>query len=90
MIQNPGDPWGRVMNYPRIWQALYSIGINQQHTTILGIIFIILFGLGVCIILPNATNQTMIFVLAALFSPATLLSHSHKLIITLSKSRDMP
>lgn len=73
MVQNPGDPWGRTMNYPRIWQSLYYFGIDQRHTTIFGLILISLFFLGVVLLLPNANPPTIFLVLAAVFSPATLL-----------------
>src|SRR5258708_3409111 len=46
MINNPADPWGRPLNYPRVWQSLYLLGINQSHTTCLGISLIFLFVLG--------------------------------------------
>ena len=37
LVSNPGDPWGRPLNYPRIWQSLYSVGINKSHTIALGL-----------------------------------------------------
>jgi hypothetical protein len=73
MIDNPGDPWHRRLNYPRIWQNLYSIGINQSHTIYIGVIFILLFLVGVCVFLPHASNIIIVLVMAAVLSPATLL-----------------
>ncbi len=73
MIENPGDPWHRRMNYPRIWQSLYFIGINSAHTTLIGIIIIFSFLVGICVILPNASNKVIVMVFAAVLSPATLL-----------------
>jgi len=73
MIKNPGDPWQRRMNYPRVWQSLYLIGINQNHTTYIGIVFILLFLIGICLILPQASNITIALVMLAALSPATLL-----------------
>lgn len=73
MVNNPGDPWGRRMNYPRIWQSLYLFGVNQDHTTYLGIIFICLFLVGIILILPNTNYTTLLFVMLAVLSPATLL-----------------
>ena len=73
MINNPGDPWGRRMNYPRVWQSLYALGVNQEHTTLIGISMISLFFIGVIMTLPNANYATISLVMLAVFSPATLL-----------------
>lgn len=73
LINNPGDPWGRPLNYPRIWQSLYSIGINKSHTVGLGVGIIFCFLAGVVMVLPNARNMTIALVIAALVSPAILL-----------------
>lgn len=73
MVNNPGDPWNRRLNYPRIWQSLYTLGLNQNDTTYLGIFIILAFLTGVFLFLPNANNLTIIFVFAAVLSPATLL-----------------
>ena len=73
MIDNPEEPWQRKLNYPRIWQGLYSIGINHTHTTYMGIGIIFSFLIGVCLFLPNASNTIMAVVFVALISPATLL-----------------
>jgi hypothetical protein len=70
---NPRDPWERKLNYPRVWQNLYLLGIDQSHTTALGVAIILLFLLGVCLFLPDAGNTIIIFVMAAVLSPATLL-----------------
>ncbi len=73
MIKNPGDPWGRTMNYPRIWQSLYYFNIDQTHTTAFGLILVFLFFVGVVLVLPCASIPILFMVLAAVFSPATLL-----------------
>jgi len=73
LINNPGDPWGRPLNYPRIWQSLYSIGINKSHTVGLGVGIILCFLAGVVMVLPNVSNKTIALVIGALVSPAILL-----------------
>jgi hypothetical protein len=73
MIENPGDPWGRPLNYPRIWQSFYRVGLTPEHTTFIGFAFIALFLTGICLILPNASWTIIALVIAALLSPATLL-----------------
>lgn len=74
LVSNPGDPWGRPLNYPRIWQSLYSVGINKSHTIGLGVGFILMFLTGVVMILPNASNMTISLIASALLSPAVLLA----------------
>ena len=73
MVKNPGDPWNRVMNYPRIWQLLYVFGIDERDTVPVGILFVSLFLFGVCLVLPNAPNVTILAVILTLLSPAVLL-----------------
>jgi len=73
MMQNPGDPWNRPLNYPRIWQALYYFDIHPRHTIYIGITLITLFLVGLCLVLPNASYTTLFLVMAAVLSPATLL-----------------
>ncbi len=73
MVENPGDPWQRRLNYPRIWHTLYSLGINKSHTTFMGLTIIFSFLVGVCLIIPNVDNRTLVLVFAAVLSPSTLL-----------------
>lgn len=73
MIINPGDPWQRTLNYPRVWQSLYPMGVNQSHTTYIGIALILLFFVGICLVLPHASYFMVLLVMAAVLSPATLL-----------------
>jgi hypothetical protein len=72
LVNNPGDPWQRRMNYPRIWQALYIMGVNESHTTYLGIAFILLFFVGVYLYLPRISNVIVAFLFLAILSPAVL------------------
>ena len=32
MVNNPADPWGRAMSYPRIWQGLFLFDLDQGDT----------------------------------------------------------
>ncbi len=73
LIKNPGDPWNRRLNYPRVWQLLFSLGVNQGHTIYLGIGFIFLFLVGICLICPRISNTTLVFIMGAIVSPAVLL-----------------
>ncbi len=73
MLDNPADPWQRKLNYPRVWQMLYPLGINASHTNALGVVIILSFLVGLCLTLPNLDNRTLLLLLAVLLSPATLL-----------------
>lgn len=73
MVKNPGDPWNRVMNYPRIWQSLYFFGIDESETVAIGIFIVFLFLCGICLVLPNAPNLSILAIILTLLSPAVLL-----------------
>jgi hypothetical protein len=71
---NPQDPWGRPMNQPRFIQyILVLLKINQYHTTFIGILFILLFFLGIFISLKEIDNTTAIVLAFVVFSPAIVL-----------------
>jgi hypothetical protein len=71
---NPQDPWGRPMNQPRFVQYILPIlKINQHHTTFIGILFIVLFFLGIFISLKEINNITAIILATVIFSPAIVL-----------------
>lgn len=76
LLFNPGDPWNRVMNYPRIWQYIAQfLNLNQSHAIYFGIINISLFILGFLLFV-NKIRLTIITAVALLlgfFSPATML-----------------
>ena len=74
LINNPQDPWERRMNYPRVWQSLFFLGLNQTHTTLMGILFIALFIVGVFLFVGRINHLTAIFLALALFSPAVLFA----------------
>lgn len=73
MIANPGDPMAKPMNYPRIWQSLYALGLNAGHTTVFGVALALCLLTGVCLLLANASRAALVLVFAAVLSPAILL-----------------
>ncbi len=73
LYENPGDPWARPMNYPRIWQSLFALGLNQQHTTLMGLFFIGLFVIGSVIFVDQINSVTAFCLALGIFSPAILL-----------------
>jgi hypothetical protein len=71
---NPQDPWGRPMNHPRFVQYILSIlKINQGHTTFIGILFILLFFLGIFVSLKEIDNTTALLLAIVIFSPSVVL-----------------
>ena len=71
---NPQDPWGRTLNLPRFVQIILSFSkINQDHTTFIGILFILLFFVGIFISLKEIDNTTAIILATVIFSPSVVL-----------------
>jgi len=73
MLENPTDPWGRRLDYPRLWQGLYRLGVGPEDTAALGAAMILAFLAGICLILPDADPPLLAAMLAGLLSPAVLL-----------------
>ncbi|HEY1172253.1 MAG TPA: glycosyltransferase family 87 protein [Verrucomicrobiae bacterium] len=73
MIENPADPWGRPLNYPRVWQLLFALGIDSTCTNLLGFTLIVSFFVGICLLLPKVKNRTLFVILLSILSPSTLL-----------------
>lgn len=75
MRENPRYSQGTVMNYPRIWQSLAVIGLTEDDTEALALVFAVLFFAGVLLVPMGALSwgQLGIFVMATL-SPATMLA----------------
>jgi hypothetical protein len=74
MLYNPRDPYHRTMNYPRIWQLLYLVGLNQSHTEVCAWTIIGLFVIGLFLVTPATISRSTSMILAlCIFSPAVLL-----------------
>lgn len=76
LVSNPGDPWNRVMNYPRIWQYLAQfLNLNQSHGIYFGFINITLFILGFITFISKIelSKTSAIILLFGFFSPSTIL-----------------
>ncbi len=43
LLENPCDPWERAIIYPRIWWKLTALGLEQNHTVLLGILLTLIF-----------------------------------------------
>jgi hypothetical protein len=74
LINNPQEPWGRQLIYPRIWQMLYLAGINQTHTAYFGVALAVLFVIGLFLYAPSTLDRmTAAVLMLSIFSPAVLL-----------------
>jgi hypothetical protein len=73
LYENPRDPFGRPLNYPRIWQGLFYFHIDQGDTLVLGTLLILVFLLSLCLFPGTMDRTTAVLLALALFSPAVLL-----------------
>jgi hypothetical protein len=75
LIENPVNPRGTLLNYPRIWHVLFSLGINESHTNILGSIVVILFfiGIGIFWFSGKFDNLTYFILFIVILSPPVML-----------------
>jgi hypothetical protein len=73
LLNNPRDPWGRPMNYPRIWQVLFYLGIDQRDTIYFEVVLVSLFLLGIFLFIGDIDQPIAWALACAIFSPAVLL-----------------
>jgi len=75
LIENPVNPRGHQLNYPRIWHLLFKLGINESHTNIMGSIVVILFfiGVGIFWFSRKFDNLTYLILSIAILSPSVML-----------------
>lgn len=72
-VENPGDPAGRIFNYPRIWYLLAYTRLSQEDTIWIGIASILLFFLSIFTVFKDISRRSVPFILLILFSPAVML-----------------
>jgi len=70
---NPHDIGHRPMNYPRVWQGLFVLGLRQEHAAALGWTLAVLLLAGVWLAMPRLGWGEAAVVGLAVFSPAVLL-----------------
>jgi Glycosyltransferase family 87 len=74
LVDNPCDPWGRVMFYPRVWLVLRWTGLEQRHTLLFGVVVITVF-LVLLLLLPGRLSVVEGLVVAvAVCSPAVMFA----------------
>ena len=74
LVDNPCDPWGRPMFYPRGWLLLRWLGLDQSDTTALGVLIVVLFLASVCLLVGRISAGEGIVVAVAVCSPAVMLA----------------
>lgn len=74
LIESPCDPWGRPLNYPRVWLALRWLGLDQSHTVVLAIVFIILFLGSILLLTGRVSLGRGILVVIAVCSPSVMFA----------------
>ncbi|MEZ6038428.1 MAG: hypothetical protein R3F29_13170 [Planctomycetota bacterium] len=74
MVENPGDPWGRPFNYPRVWLLLPRLGLSAADSALLAwVMFAALCG-GLWALRPLLTTRRGAWLLAAgALAPTTWL-----------------
>lgn len=72
-VSNPGDPYGRIYNYPRLWNVFFYTGFTQDDVIWLGILMLIFYYLSL-ISFPGKINSPALWLMLLLiFSPAAML-----------------
>lgn len=74
LVDNPCDPWGRAMFYPRVWLVLRATGLEQRHTVLFGVVVVAVFLLLLLLLLPRLSLTEGLVVAAAVCSPAVMFA----------------
>jgi hypothetical protein len=74
LVDNPCDPAGRIMNYPRIWVGLHYLGLTQGRTLVFGAIVVVLFLGAVLLLVGRLSIPEGVVVAVAVVSPAVMLA----------------
>ncbi|MCB9877217.1 MAG: hypothetical protein H6835_06390 [Planctomycetes bacterium] len=74
MFDNPGDPWGRPFNYPRVWLVLPRLGLTAADTPWLAAVMLLALSCGLWALRPLVTSRRAAWLLAAgALAPTTWL-----------------
>lgn len=74
LVENPCDPWHRVMVYPRVWVLLHHVGLTQDRTLLFGSILVGAFLASLLVLVGRLNLRDGAIVSAAVISPAVMLS----------------
>ncbi len=73
VFQNPLDPFGRVMAYPRLWLFLAAWPLTTAHTTAFAVGEIVLFLAALFIFVDRLERASAVLIAAMAVSPAVML-----------------
>jgi hypothetical protein len=75
LVENPVNPRGTRLNYPRIWHLLFALGIDESHTNIIGITVLLFFfvGIGIFWFSREFDSLTYLLLFFVLLSPPVML-----------------
>ena len=74
LVENPCDPWGRPIVYPRIWLLLRFLGLDQSDTTLFAVVAILIFVGAYLWVLGRLTLGEGTLAALAVCSPAVMLA----------------
>jgi hypothetical protein len=74
LVENPCDPWGRAMFYPRVWLLLRWLGLDQSDTLALGVLIGLLFLASVCLLTGRISAGEGVVVALIVCSPAVMFA----------------
>jgi hypothetical protein len=74
LAKNPCDPWGRPMNYPRLWTLPAALGAGQDSTSALAIVFSAAFIMALLALVGRLTIGWAALYALAVASPSVLLA----------------
>jgi hypothetical protein len=74
LVESPCDPWGRPMNYPRVWLALRWLGLSQSHTDVFAVIVILLFFVSLLLLVGRLSLGGGLIVTLAVVSPSVMFA----------------
>ena len=74
LVDNPCDPAGRLMVYPRVWVFVHYLGVTQDRTLLFGGILVAMFLASVLLLVGRLSIAQGFVVSAAVVSPAVMLA----------------
>lgn len=74
LVDNPCDPWGRTIVYPRIWTALGGLGLRQSHTDVFAVVALALLGVALWTLVGRTTVRRGVVLGLAAVSPAAMFA----------------
>lgn len=72
-IKNPGDPNGRIFNYPAFWRLFFYTNITQDDTIWMAVLMLVLYFVGAILFPQKLSVPGAALMLLILFSPASML-----------------